>query len=116
VGVTRLAIPPSWLTEDAELFADRWVGPDETREQIIDGYRRAWTLSDDAVREAAPDTTHMEHRRSVRAGGPGTHRGPRSGLRELSSGLSAMTDRTPDRVGGSGTSTVRFVMRVPCVS
>lgn len=53
----EVADPPSWLTEDAELFADRWLGPDETREQIIDGYRRAWTLSDDAVREAAPDTT-----------------------------------------------------------
>lgn len=49
--------PPAWLAEVAELFADRWAKPDETGAQIIDGYRRAWTLTEAAVREAAPDTT-----------------------------------------------------------
>ncbi len=51
--------PPSWLAQDAELFADRWAGQDETHEEIIDGYRRAWTLTDTAVRESTPDTTGL---------------------------------------------------------
>lgn len=35
--------PPAWwYTEDAELNADMWATPQESREQIVDLYRRAW--------------------------------------------------------------------------
>ncbi|MFF0188411.1 DinB family protein [Streptomyces sp. NPDC005244] len=35
--------PPAWwYTEDAELNADMWAIPQESREQIVDLYRRAW--------------------------------------------------------------------------
>jgi hypothetical protein len=38
-----------WLDDDAEPNADMWVTPDETREQIVDLYRRAWAHSDATI-------------------------------------------------------------------
>ena len=38
-----------WYAEDAEPNADMWATPDESREQIIDLYKRAWAHSDDTI-------------------------------------------------------------------
>ena len=39
----------SWLEEDAEPNSDMWATPDETREQIVGLYRRAWAHSDATI-------------------------------------------------------------------
>jgi hypothetical protein len=36
-----------WLEEDAEPNADMWATADESRQQIVDLYRRTWAHSDD---------------------------------------------------------------------
>ncbi|MFC8966050.1 DinB family protein [Streptomyces sp. NPDC057094] len=42
--------PPTWwYTEDAELNADMWATPQESREQIVDLYRRAWEHSNATI-------------------------------------------------------------------
>ena len=38
-----------WLAEDAEPNADLWATPDESREGIIDLYRRVWAHSDATI-------------------------------------------------------------------
>lgn len=38
--------PPLWITGDAEPNADLWATPDESREEIVGWYRRAWAHSD----------------------------------------------------------------------
>jgi len=41
--------PVPWLDDDAEPNADMWATPDESREQIVEFYRRVWTHSDATV-------------------------------------------------------------------
>ena len=41
--------PLPWLDEGAEPNADMWVTPDETRDQIIGLYHRAWAHSDATI-------------------------------------------------------------------
>jgi uncharacterized damage-inducible protein DinB len=42
-------IPLPWFEEDAEPNADLWVTPDESRDEILDLYRRARTHSDATI-------------------------------------------------------------------
>jgi hypothetical protein len=42
-----------WHTTDSEPNADMWAAPDESREQIVDLYRRVWA-HDDVTIEALP--------------------------------------------------------------
>ncbi|GAB3138233.1 DinB family protein [Micromonospora sonneratiae] len=41
--------PPSWLADDAEANVDMWATPDESRDQIVGLYRRAWAHSDATI-------------------------------------------------------------------
>jgi uncharacterized damage-inducible protein DinB len=41
--------PLPWIEEDAEPNADMWATPEESREQIIDLYRRVWAHSDATI-------------------------------------------------------------------
>jgi len=41
--------PTPWLDEDAEPNADMWATADESREQIVDFYRRAWAHADATI-------------------------------------------------------------------
>jgi uncharacterized damage-inducible protein DinB len=41
--------PAPWLEDDAEPNADMWATTDESRQQIVDFYRRAWTHSDATI-------------------------------------------------------------------
>ncbi|MFF5234263.1 DinB family protein [Dactylosporangium sp. NPDC000521] len=55
-GVTfgrPFAEPMPWIGPGAEPNADMWATPDESREQIIDLYRRVWAHSDATI-EALP--------------------------------------------------------------
>jgi uncharacterized damage-inducible protein DinB len=45
--------PMPWIDDDAEPNADMWATADETREQIVDLYRRAWAHAD-ATLDALP--------------------------------------------------------------
>lgn len=45
--------PLPWLADGAEPNADMWATPEESREQIVALYRRAWTYSDATI-EALP--------------------------------------------------------------
>lgn len=38
-----------WFADDAEVNADMWAAPGETREQITDLYRRAWAHADATI-------------------------------------------------------------------
>ncbi|MDX3070957.1 DinB family protein [Streptomyces sp. NPDC088354] len=49
--------PAPWLEEDAEANADMWAGADESRERIVEGYRRAWAHADATVDALALDAT-----------------------------------------------------------
>jgi uncharacterized damage-inducible protein DinB len=42
-----------WFDDDAEPNADMWATPEESREQIVELYRRAWKHSDQTI-EALP--------------------------------------------------------------
>lgn len=42
-----IALP--WFAEDAEANADMWATPDESREEIVDLYHRAWAHSDATI-------------------------------------------------------------------
>jgi hypothetical protein len=44
-----------WFEEDAEPNADLWATPDESREQIVGLYRRAWAHSDATIEALALD-------------------------------------------------------------
>jgi hypothetical protein len=44
-----------WLSSDAEPNADLWATPDETRDDIVAGYQRAWELADATVNELPLD-------------------------------------------------------------
>jgi Protein of unknown function (DUF664) len=64
------AEPQPWLAEDAEPNADMWATPDESREQIVALYHRAWAHSDATIEALALDATGSvpwwpENRREV---------------------------------------------------
>ena len=46
-----------WMGADAELNADMWAGPGESREQITGLYRRAWAHADATIGELPLDAT-----------------------------------------------------------
>ena len=46
-----------WLEEDAEPNAEMWASADESREQIVGLYRRAWTHADETIDSLALDAT-----------------------------------------------------------
>jgi uncharacterized damage-inducible protein DinB len=46
-----------WLEEDAEPNADMWATADESRQQIVDLYRRTWAHSDATIDALALDDT-----------------------------------------------------------
>jgi uncharacterized damage-inducible protein DinB len=48
-------IPLPWFDDDAEPNADMWATPDETREQVLDLYRRARAHADATIDELALD-------------------------------------------------------------
>lgn len=60
---------PLWITGAAEPNADLWATPDETREQIVDGYRRACAHADETF-DSLPWTP------SARSPGPRTPNSP----------------------------------------
>ena len=41
--------PLPWLADDAELDEDMWAQPDETRDDIVDFYKRAWAHADETI-------------------------------------------------------------------
>ena len=45
----------SWMAADGEPNADLWAAPEETRDDVLALYRRAWALSDATVEELALD-------------------------------------------------------------
>ena len=45
----------AWLADDAEINADMWATADESREQIVGLYRRAWAHSDATIEALALD-------------------------------------------------------------
>jgi uncharacterized damage-inducible protein DinB len=51
------AEPLPWLAEDAEPNADMWATPEESREQIVALYHRAWAHSDATIGALALDAT-----------------------------------------------------------
>ena len=46
---------PPWSSADAEPNADLWAAPDETRDDIVAGYQRAWAFADATIHELPPD-------------------------------------------------------------
>ncbi|NUS15899.1 MAG: DinB family protein [Streptomyces sp.] len=62
--------PRWWYSQDAEANADMWATPDESREEIVGLYRRAWEHSDATVHALGLDATGQvpwwpEERREV---------------------------------------------------
>ncbi|GAA3072877.1 DinB family protein [Pseudonocardia yunnanensis] len=54
--------PLPWYADDAEPDADMWATADETREQIIGLYHRAWAHSDATIEMLALDAVgHVPH-------------------------------------------------------
>jgi uncharacterized damage-inducible protein DinB len=49
--------PQPWLADDAEPNADMWAAADESREQILGLYQRAWAHSDATISALALDAT-----------------------------------------------------------
>jgi len=46
-----------WLDDDAQPNADMWATEDESREQIVELYRRVWTHSDATIQALPLDAT-----------------------------------------------------------
>lgn len=46
-----------WMEEDAEDNADMWATPDESRDEIVDLYRRVWAHSETTITELRLDAT-----------------------------------------------------------
>jgi hypothetical protein len=44
-----------WFSDGTDAHADLWAAPDETREDIVGLYRRAWELADDTITELPLD-------------------------------------------------------------
>jgi hypothetical protein len=49
--------PMPWLDDDAEPNADMWATADESREDIVGLYRRAWAHSDETIEALGLDAT-----------------------------------------------------------
>lgn len=49
--------PPWWYTRNAEPNADMWATADESREEIVGLYRRAWKHSDHTIQTLPLDAT-----------------------------------------------------------
>lgn len=49
--------PLPWYEEDAEPNADMWATPEESREDIVSLYRRAWAHSDATIEELDLEST-----------------------------------------------------------
>ncbi|MEW1843037.1 DinB family protein [Nonomuraea angiospora] len=49
--------PMPWFEDDAEPNADMWATPDESREQLIALYHRAWAHADATIEELPLDAT-----------------------------------------------------------
>ena len=49
------AEPLPWTADDAELNADLWATPDETRDDVVALYRRVWTHADATVEALSLD-------------------------------------------------------------
>jgi uncharacterized damage-inducible protein DinB len=47
--------PPPWIEEDADPNADMWATAEESREDIVDLYRRVWAHSDASIGALALD-------------------------------------------------------------
>jgi uncharacterized damage-inducible protein DinB len=65
-----IAEPPAWLTDDAEANVDMWATAAESRDEILQHYRRACTHSDETIAAldlSAPGVVPSwpEHRRAV---------------------------------------------------
>ncbi|HEX4356382.1 MAG TPA: DinB family protein [Pseudonocardia sp.] len=55
-------VPLPWFEPDAELNADMWATPDESRAEIIGLYHRAWAHSDATIDALALDAIgHVPH-------------------------------------------------------
>lgn len=55
-------IPLPWYEPDAELNADMWAAPAESRAEMIDFYHRAWAHSDATIEALALDAVgHVPH-------------------------------------------------------
>lgn len=50
-------VPLPWLDDDAEPNADMWATPDESREQTVALYHRAWAHADATIEELPLDAT-----------------------------------------------------------
>jgi hypothetical protein len=46
---------PSWFSADADPNADLWAAPDETRDDIVASYQRAWAFADATINELPLD-------------------------------------------------------------
>ena len=117
--------PLPWLDEDAEPNADMWATADESREQIVGLYRRAWAhadatidaldLDDDRRRcrggrrsgsEVDPAPDPRPHDRRDRTGTPGTPTSSASSSTGRRAFVpSTRTCRTATRTGGRPTAT-----------
>jgi uncharacterized damage-inducible protein DinB len=53
--------PLPWFEDDAETNADMWATPDESREQIIALYHRAWAHADATIEALPLDTIGSVH-------------------------------------------------------
>jgi hypothetical protein len=51
------AEPIPWLSEDAEVNADMWATPEQSRELIVGLYRRAWAHADETIAALPLDAT-----------------------------------------------------------
>jgi hypothetical protein len=49
--------PPSWLADDSEANADMWATADQSREQIVALYHRAWAHADATINALPLDAT-----------------------------------------------------------
>jgi hypothetical protein len=49
--------PTPWMAHDADLNADMWARADETRDDIVGLYRRAWVHADATIAALPLDTT-----------------------------------------------------------
>jgi uncharacterized damage-inducible protein DinB len=66
-------IPLPWFDDGAEVNADMWATEDETRQQIVDLYRRAWSHADATIEALTLDSVGQvpwwpEDRRRVTLG------------------------------------------------
>jgi uncharacterized damage-inducible protein DinB len=101
-----IAEPPAWLTDNAEANVDMWATSAESRDEILEQYRRACAHSDATIAAldlGAPGTvpTWPEHRRAVTLheilvhmlAETSRHAGHADIVRELIDGV---TGRSPD--------------------